>query len=522
MRRLAFLPALAGIYPVLFLYAQNREQLRLSELWPPLLIALGVSLALFALWRLILRDAARAGALVFTWAACFWSTSVLSIFVRWVCAGTALSRQQNLLLLVLVLLLALLALLAILRRAIPREISAALQVMTAVLLIFALVTIIPREVSRAFAAAHRRATEEIKTTERGIQPNIVHIILDAYGRGDILQTRYGLDNEPFLRGLESRGFHVFRAARANYNLTPLCLASTLNMQYIEGVRAKPGDLQPLQEMIRKSRARNLLKNRGYRFVSFESGWFVSEIRDADEYRAGSSGMTPFHARLLEMTPVPVAMKALGMHGLDYYALQRHRIKAEFSDLPRISDLDRPVYVLAHVVCPHPPFMFHADGTPAQPARPYTEADGSHFQQAGGTREEYRDGYREQVQSVNRSMLATLDRLRGRMTRPTIIIIHGDHGPGMGFDWENTLTSDVRERLGVLAAVSFPDGDYSGLSDTTTPVNLYRLVFSRYFGADLPPLPNHSYVTDWQHLYTHTEIDPSRLKLDFNDKPPQLP
>ncbi|MHB9108998.1 MAG: sulfatase-like hydrolase/transferase [Armatimonadota bacterium] len=524
MKGLAFLPALAGISPVLFLYAQNREQLRLSELWPPLLIALGISLALFVLWRLILRNTERASALVFTWAACFWSTGFLTKVLHWLSADTLAPRQQHLLLLGLMVLLALLALLLLLRRPdVPREISVALQVMTAVLLGFALVNILPHEMSRTVAASHRtRAVEEVRLEKSGIQPNVVHIILDAYGRADILQTRYGLDNEPFLRGLEERGFHVFRNARANYNLTPLCLSSTLNMRYIEGVQAKPGDFRPLQEMIRYSRVRRLLQERGYRFVSFESGWFASEVQDADEYRAGTSGMTPFHSGVLDMTPVPTAMKTLGVNGLDYYALQRRRIIAEFSDLPRVSDLDRPVYVLAHVMCPHPPFMFLRDGTPTQPDRPFNEADGSHFRKIGGTKEEYRDGYREQVQFVNHSVLGMLDRLQRRMTRPTVIIIHGDHGPGMGFDWDHAQTSDYRERLGVLAAISLPDGDYSGLTDTTTPVNLYRIVFSRYFSADLPPLPNHSYVTDWQHLYTHLEIDQRKLELDYREKPPATP
>ena len=525
MKALAFLPALAGMYPVLFLYAQNREQLRLSELWPPLLLALGASLALFLLWRLILRDTARASTLVFAWAACFWSTTFLAKVVYQVSAGTVLSRQQNQWLMGLLVLLGLLALLFVVRRpVIPRELSAALQAMTAVLLGFALVLIIPHEVVRFVGTLHRsRATGQIAVTEQGLRPNIIHVILDGYGRGDILQTRYGLDNEPFLRGLEERGFHVFRAARANYNLTPLCVSAALNMHYIEGVQATgPGDQQPLQRMIKHSAARNLLQQQGYRFVSFESGWFASEIPDADEYRAGTTGMTPYHSGLLDMTPVPAMLKVAGVKGLDYYAQQRRRVTTELSDLPRVSDLDRPVYVLAHVMCPHPPFMFLPDGTPTQPNRPFNEADGSHFRKIGGTRDEYRAGYRGQLQFLNRSVLGMLDRLQRRMTRPTVIMLHGDHGPGMGLDWDNLPASDIRERLGILAAVCLPDGDYTGLTDTTSPVNLYRLVFSRYFGADLPQLPNRTFVTDWQHLYTHTEVDQDRLKLDYHEKPPALP
>jgi len=518
MKTLAILPALAGCYPVLFLYAHNIEQVRPQDLWLPLLLALGSSTALFLLWRRVLRDADRAGVLTFAWAACFWSVGLLERLVRRLAAGSvSVGKQHYLLLGFFFLLLALVALLILRWRAVPREVSVALQVMTAVLLGITIFPILPHDIARAYAAFHRtRRQEDVHLAKMGMRPNIIHLVPDAYGRADILKTRYGLDNEPFLRALESRNFHVFRAARANYNVTPLCLAAALNMEYISGIRAKGDDAEPLRDLIWQSRVRALLKERGYRFIDFESGWPFTNIRSADEVRGTASRLSPFHSSVLSMTPVPVLLKALGSNALDYYAIQRHRVNNTFANVPHVSDLDRPVFVFAHVMTPHPPFVFQDDGTPVQPNRPYSGRDGDDFYEDGGAKAEYRAGYPAQVQYVNRVTLAMVDQLRRRMTRPTIIILQGDHGPGMGLAWENLPASDLRERLTIFCAVSFPDGDYRGLSDTTSPVNLYRLVFSRYFGADFPQLPNRSYVTNWKHLYTYTRIDQGRLKLDFND------
>jgi hypothetical protein len=522
MRKLSFLPALAGCYPVLFLYAHNREQVRLQDMWLPLLLALLIGIALFLLWRRVLRDADRAGLLVFVWAACFWSTSLLDKLVLRL--GGVAPGEQHYLLLGFVFLLLMLSTLLILRwRAVPRELYTALRVMTAVLLGFAVLTILPHEATRIFTAFRRaRAHEDVHLAKTEMLPNIVHIVLDAYGRADILQTRYGLDNESFLRELEARDFHVFRAARADYNLTLLCLAAALNMEYVSGIRAAGDDTAPLEELVRNSRVRALLRERGYRMVAFESGWPFTDFRDADEFRATAAGWSPYHAGLLAMTPVPVALKAIGSNALDYFALQRQRVDNVFAHVPRVIDLDSPVFVFAHVLSPHPPFVFHGDGTPVQSDRAFSARDGNDFYDDGGTAEEYRARYPEQVRYVNRSVLDMIDRLKEHMTRPTIVILHGDHGPAMGLNWNDLPSSDLRERMAIFAAVSFPDGDYHGLADTITPVNLYRHIFSRYFGADLPPLPERSRVTNWQHLYTFTELDQATLDLDFNEHGPEYP
>ena len=43
----------------------------------------------------------------------------------------------------------------------------------------------------------------------------------------------------------------------------------------------------------------------------------------------------------------------------------------------------------------------------------------------------------------------------RRTRPTVIIISGDHGPGSRFNREDQGQSDLRERFNVFLAVHIP-------------------------------------------------------------------
>ena len=52
-------------------------------------------------------------------------------------------------------------------------------------------------------------------------PSVYHIILDEYGRADVLQAVYGFDNSEYLERLRARGFYVADKAMSNYGRTGL-------------------------------------------------------------------------------------------------------------------------------------------------------------------------------------------------------------------------------------------------------------------------------------------------------------
>ena len=527
MKKRALAPVmwiLLGAYPVLFLYAQNLRQLHLLDLWAPLLIALGASAAIFLLWLVIMRCTVKAGLMTVLWAVVFWSAPYLERFLYWLGIGIfSPSVKLKLFFALLALLLLLFPLLIYRVRATPPQVVQAVSVMTLVLIGLSLVQIVPHEAQRLFQALRRMKTREHfqpqQAAAQGELPNIIHVVLDAYGRADVLKTRYGLDNEPFLQELERRRFYVMRESAANYNLTLLCLSSMLNMRYVEGAMGAPDDTAPLSDTVRNSLVRKELQQRGYRYVVFESGWPLTDIKDADEFHATTINWTPFQSTLLAMTPIPQYTTMRGMNVMDFFQLQRQRVRNVFGRVPEVRDLDAPVYVFAHVLSPHVPFVFGADGSNRQWDRPYSARDGSDYLDDGGSPEEYREGYREQLQYINTLVLQMVDRVQKRMTRPTIIMVHGDHGPAMGLVWGDVDASDVRERMCNFAAIYLPDEEYGDLYPRMSLVNYYRLIFTRYLNAAYPPLKDKSLFTDWYHLYTYTTIQPERLGLDFNEPPP---
>ena len=73
-------------------------------------------------------------------------------------------------------------------------------------------------------------------------PDVYYIILDAYARGDVLQSRFDYDNSDFLDWLETKGFFVGHQGHSNYPWTHLSLSATLNGEYLNTLIKYKDDL----------------------------------------------------------------------------------------------------------------------------------------------------------------------------------------------------------------------------------------------------------------------------------------
>jgi len=87
----------------------------------------------------------------------------------------------------------------------------------------------------------------------------------------------------------------------------------------------------------------------------------------------------------------------------------------------------------------------------------------------------------------------------------IIILQGDHGPGAFYNMLELDNSCVYERFSILNAYYFPNGDYQLLYPSVTPVNSFRVVLNRYFGAQLDLLEDRSYYASWSSPYLFTDV-----------------
>ena len=118
------------------------------------------------------------------------------------------------------------------------------------------------------------------------KPDIYLIILDGYGREDVLQELYGFDNQEFIDYLKGKGFYVAEESTPNYPMTWFSLSSLLNMKYLDQYASALKDTNvhgPIFDLLEHSEMRRLLGDVGYQFVALPSATFFTQMRDADVY-----------------------------------------------------------------------------------------------------------------------------------------------------------------------------------------------------------------------------------------------
>lgn len=336
-------------------------------------------------------------------------------------------------------------------------------------------------------------------------PDIYYIILDGYGRADMLYELYAFDNSQFIGALQERGFVVASESQANYPRTLLSLSSSLNMQYLDRMADVMGASNlwwPVHDAVQHSEVRRILEERGYKTVFFANNGDYSDIRDGDFYEAPFPiHLNIFNSRFLHLTNLGLLaeVKPLGIPDLSYDT-HRQLILHNFERLPEVAAIEGPKFVFTHMIAPHPPYVFDRDGHPVDPPYPFTLADQMTTDLAAS-----RSGYIEQVEFMNRAMLATIDGILANSKSPPIIIIQGDHGPGIQTNYDSWESSCLYERFSILNAYYFPGVDPSAIPADLSPVNSFRFLFNLYFQSDLERLPDRQYFSTSAHFYEFIDV-----------------
>jgi hypothetical protein len=337
-------------------------------------------------------------------------------------------------------------------------------------------------------------------------PSIFYLIFDRYADARTLQSVYSYANNAFLTQLRERGFYVAGRSVANYPKTAHSLASSLNMDYLTDLEGRYGrksrDWRPLFLKLRNFELLRVLRQVGYHYVHLGSWWAGTHRNPlADEnFVEGAllDTLNSFERLLFTSTAiartVPANIRPLSNES------QCRRVRQKLAAIRRAAKGDQPVFVFAHMLVPHDPYVFDADGH----CLGDDEAD---------ARSE-RDNYVGQVEFVNKQLLLLIDDLIRSATPAPIIIVQSDEGPFPpryqadldGFDWNTATTAELRQKMGILNAYYLPGVDDGALYPTITPVNSFRVVLREYLGLTLPLLPDRNYVfRDAEHLYDFTDV-----------------
>jgi hypothetical protein len=304
--------------------------------------------------------------------------------------------------------------------------------------------------------------EEIEGLVIGEPNSVYHLILDGYARNDTLKGVFDFGNDRFYRNLEERGFLTNHSTVANYSYTYLSLFSMLNYSHIDHNLPDSGVLG--QKVGDSLVAKNFLRN-GYTYVLYASGYETSSW----------SSIASKVVRCSEDNELVRLIKSRLFWSILY-------LKQEFADgilcqlnarklEEEVSGIQSPIFVLNHVVSPHPPYLFDEE----------CESQANPSLVLGNVWRD-KERYISQLQCINKMVLALVDSIPGDWW----IIISSDHGPAsQGTEAMLDPSPElIRERLGVLLTVRPPSMRRSVENSVPNSlINVYPWLFSN-LGADV--------------------------------------
>lgn len=489
-------PVLFALYPILALLSFNISEVAVYSGYRSMLVSLGFSSILLIVFRFVFRDWRRAALASTIILILFYSYGHLYIALKGIVwAGIYIFRHRIMIPVWVVAGLGLMWWVA--RR------SLNLSTITStfnVIGLFLLVLPVYQLASHPFRSRINKnaAQEDSKTLSLAVgdtPPDIYYIILDGYGRSDVLKNEFGFDNSEFLNTLRGLGFYVADCSQSNYAETELSLASSLNFNYLDALGdhfiAGTKDLSDLESLIKDSAVRRSLEAAGYKTVAFATGFNWTQWDDANyylspQYRAGN--LNEFESLLVETTFARIIQDSALLGQQDSgSSLYRQRTLYVLDKIDKLSYIKEPKLVFAHIIIPHPPYVFGPNGDPVA------------MEDVGTTKSDREDAlYRDQAIYISNRMQEIVPRIISNSARPPIIIIQGDHGP--------TVAKDAKTRMRNLSVYYFPGVD-APLYPTITPVNTFRVIFNIYFGQNLPILKDKSLHSNY--------IDPFSFRLVKN-------
>lgn len=496
-------PLLVAAYPVLFLWSQNVGVVGPADVAVPLVFVVAVAgLALVVISR-VLGDRRRAALIL--------SPAILGCLLYGHVAdllkpiGVPVRLQQ-----VGWLALLLLAVVGAVRLGAPRlrRIDLGLVRMAGLLVAITAVTIAPSVIGDVATSGARLrppdGADPPATTTRADRRDVYWLVFDRYGSDRSLEAMYGIRND--LSGwLTERGFTVLADSHANYVRTALSMATTLEMTPLTDLAAQMGrdngDLGPPYASLQDSRTVRQFHALGYRYHHIGSWWGPTRGSRSADVNHSLDGDPDFSSGLIDASVVPAIQRILGqrrdpietrayengIHGLD--------------ELASLRDVPGPKFVLAHILLPHPPLVFDADGRfiPQDEARTLTQPE----------------RFERQLTYTNERIKAIVD---GLLTLPDarrpIIILQADEGPWTrgyaggirAYDWSTATPEELEIKFGIMNAWYVPGDAPLDLDRAMTAINTFSTLFREFFGLDYAPSPDRVYTSrDWNHPYDLTDV-----------------
>lgn len=473
-------PIAIGLFPILFFFSENMEELTLGVLFQPVIIVIASSLVSLAVLGLVFKNIQKTSLAVVVFWILFFSYGRVFTYTE---KTLPHSFGKHGYLLALWGILFFVAMFGIWKahKAVPSVLQA-IKVVGLFLLLFQVVNIAlnyNREsknttLSNSYSYLEENENKTFSSEPIKELPDIYYIMLDSYPRSDTLKEYFGFDNSDFDTSLRERGFYIADKSHASYNQTAYSVPATMNMAHIKDLKTQVVSGTALFSLYKNNKVFKYLKPGGYKFVN-NSNLYISSYNTVADVNVDCGKNNEFVSEIIRTTAL-VTLKQLEN-------IERKNKRSDalcvFSNISNEGQnmVSSPKLVFTHLLPPHPPYLFGVNGEDVQDVNLSLSAQ---------TRWKAKGPYIAQLKYVNKRVSETVSQILNK-SKNSIIIIHSDHGTYSSAT-EATTINDTRpivlkERSRNYTAIYVPE--YCNKKEfyaAMTSVNVFRAIFNSCFNA----------------------------------------
>lgn len=353
-------------------------------------------------------------------------------------------------------------------------------------MLFLVFTIV--EIGKSVVKSYQPQPSQVKVEEltfnpvlKKSKPDIFLIVMDEYSGFRALNEYYLFENRLFTKQLQNRNFFVAKNPNSNYDGTFISTLSLLGMGYLVNLKNDDSGggntFAKTAKQIEKNQLTAFLKLNGYSILNntfFRIGNAKSKPVFFLPFEERIAMSKTFGSFLLSDLLIRVPSNKFQFLANTFYA----KIFSYNNDIitqtyQSIEDTTESLFVYSHLFMPHSPYLREKDGRVRSFSKAVNELK---------TRK-YGDSYVNYLEYCNGVVIGMVDSIL-KQKKNVIIILLSDHGNRV-VAGKKKKELDFNNFLSVYAS----DGNYSGLSDTTCTVNLFRILLNSHFNQNLPLLEN---------------------------------
>ncbi len=513
-----FYPLLLAIYPVIFIYSHNVQELTLDVVYIPLLLVIIVTCLLFFISNFIYKSWPKAAAALGLFVIVF---SLYGSLVNPL--PDELARVGNFIIGPDKAVFPVVSLLLMAGFWYWKRSSHSGRILTPIMNVVSIILVVMVVWQVGLAERGKLGVEQVADTSlssasnvlastdlpdyTASKPDVYYLVFDRYAANNVLLDSYGYDNSQFYSWLRSENFFVAENALSNYLKTSFSMSATLNMQYHDSQDwqgRQPTEGSDIIPLFKNNATQQTFHDLGYKNYSLAS-WYWPTAQEGGNNRVFQYApmfwlKDPYVREIISAT---MAMPIVSLFTADNTAdsLIAHKVYTQYqlSTYKTVVDMPSPKFVMAHILLPHGPYIFNQD----------CQYDPTQLDRLSNDQ-----GYLEHLKCATRTAQEIISYIKASTQGNAIIVMVADEGASSSKysqvkksnNWVSTSDQALHERANVLTAYYFPDQDYARLSDDMSSINAFRTVFDQYFNIPMSPLETKVYgFKDSKKLFDLVDI-----------------